>query len=725
VNTADRQWDDTLDDIGVLHKVTAGGFGFAKSLTGDSMQNVFLNQTRIAHLGDVSLPTGGLLIRMRTSQQPDGRWSATRASRLDLAALAAAELARLHLAGQIGVTNAAATPAAVPQLLWGRDPVIDGQLVAAAHAQPDQGANWARVVIDRETLTPGTVDSVPPSPWWQVLEQAITSGLHLDADWLDWHGWERAPASVVKRALGQWQSKVAGEVLTGIEAFDHATAQSTRIGQANARDQLAALNTRDHQLADLWVQPRGGTDSIAIAEAVRAQMWTARAAEHCAAGYFGSLGLAVEDIAAQQLESLHGDWQTMDLRIDGRHGIDIKNLRRSFHGGMQSSRWKIKAFKVDAAGTKVTLCGVSSPYTRFSEGELTCEQDEDMRVLGVTTVAEVNALARRFTAIFALRSNPMTRLMELPAWAWDYPHTQYKGRDQALGTLHAAVPALAATTLGRRVLAMLPPVFFSYWDSEAPHTERLDPQQRDYLQHLRVAWAEERRNRADMRVPRLPWLYLFTLHLWARWRARSDSADSVGLMRLFQWHAHSPEDAARADAGIRVRTEQLRALEASAASTDAADGLPPGFGDLSRSVARHDRAPSAIAGSGLVDPADSLASLIRSLAILETHLSQDQFITLSDVTHSYNGVLIGTFPDGQRKTLLAHCCGKLSNGVECGNRPLVYGREHTCTCGRLICGKCSTCTDTRYGTCEQQSKRMAVRTLLERKSPFARRTRSR
>lgn len=726
MGTADRQRDETLEDIGVLHRITAGGFGFARCLTGDRTREVFLNQTRIAHLGDVSLPTGGVLITMRTSQQPDGRWSATRAARLDPAAPVATQLARLHLGRQIGEAAAATAAAPVPQLLSGTDPLVDDQLLAVAQLRPDMGASWARAVIDRDASTPGSTGSSARTAWWDVLENAIASGLSPDEDWLDWPSWERAPAKVARSALARWNSKAAKDLFAAIEVLDHAIAQSTRIGRVNARTQLASLDARDRQLADLWVPPPVGPNSNPIAEAVRAQMWTARAAEKSAAAYFAALGLSVEDVAIEQLRSADGDWQSMDLRIDGRHGIDVKNLRRTFHGGMQSSRWKIKAFKLDAAGAKVTLCGVSSPYTRFSDGQIACEQDEDMRVLGVTTVAEVSALARRFTAIFALRTHPLTRLIELPPWAWDYPNAQYKERDLALSSFQAELPALRATALGRRCLAMLPAVFFSYWDVEAPHAEQLSPQQRDYLEHLRVAFAEERRTGKKAGVPRLPWLYLFTLHLWASWRARNVVADSDSLLKLFQWHAHSREDAAQADAAIRERIERLRVSEASEASSDEPDDMPLGLRDLSRSVAESRRLPSKVAGSGLVDPADSLAGLLGSLSVLEKHLTHAQFITLSDVTHTYSGVLVGTFPDGQRKTLLAHCCGRLSNNVECGNRPLVFGRERTCVCGRLICGKCSTCTDTRYGHCEQQSKRMATRrAVVERTSRTGRRSRYR
>ena len=774
-----------LDDIGILRVITPRGFGFASSLTGDRTRDVFLNETRIAHLGISSSQSSGLLIQMRTVQQADGRWHATHAMRLDLAAPRTRDLARSHLARQLGAAEAAAVSAPLLQLLWGIDPAIDRQLVPIALALPDdawcssslldaielcppaawlrafphhisaeparalsalqrevyrtterhcpstwleqlwdalptqrsdvlevayaasskltalQAATWARMAIDHNALIGKSTSSATVAGWWRVLGKAMDDSLTLDTSWREWSGWGQANWMLAKLALKRWDSKGATDVLNAIAALEEATARSVYVGRMSAGEQLAALNERDRRLAELWAPRLEGENSRERIDAVRAQMWTARAAEKCAGAYLMQLGLSVEDIASEQLSADSGDWQQMDLRINGHHGIDVKNLRRTIHGGMQSSRWKVKAFKADAAGNKVTLCGVSSPHTRFNLGSLTCKGGEDMRVLGVTTATEIKSLARRFNSIFALRMNPVSKLIELPAWAWDYPHAQYQTRNQSMTVLKEAVGSLNATVLGRRCLAALPPVFFSFWDLAAPNVEQFNQQQRDFLEQLRTSLSEEQSARPEACVPRLPWLHLFILHLWASWRTRSALADSRSLLRLFQWHAHSISDAAQAAADIRARSYYFREFDT--------DDIPQIFRTSAGSV----NTPSAIAGSGLVDPANTLSDLIESLAVLEMHLSQGQFLTLSDITLSNNGVLVGTFPDGQRKTLLAHCCGRLENGIECGNRPLVFGAKETCACGRLICNRCSTCTDIRFAICERQDERLHLRSATK------------
>nr|WP_180166584.1 hypothetical protein [Stenotrophomonas sp. SbOxS2]NYT99436.1 hypothetical protein [Stenotrophomonas sp. SbOxS2] len=780
-----------MDDIGLLQVITAKGFGFATSLTGDRTRNVFLNETRIAHL-DISSPQAdGLLIQMRTTQQADGRWSATRAWRLDLTAPGTVDLARRHLARQLGSPEAAALPAPLLELLWGFDPAVDRKVGPVALALPDdawcspsllkvmelcpptawrrafprhilaeparalralqrevhrtidrycpstwlkllwdalpaqrgdvlntayavssrltalQAATWARTAIDHNAALGTSADPATVAGWWSVLQKAMESSFTLDTSWQEWSGWGQAPWPLVKIALKRWESK---NVLQAIAALEETAAHSGDIGCMTAGQQLSALDERDCLLAELWAPRLDGENSKERIDAVRAQMWTARAAENCAGAYFRKLKLSVEDIASEQLGADGGDWQKMDLRINGRHGIDVKCLRRTIHGGMQSSRWKVKSFKTDAAGTKVTLCGVSSPYTFFSNSKLTCEDGEDMRVLGVTTATEITSLARRFTSIFALRTNPASKLLELPAWAWDYPHAQYHIRNHSMIVLRETLGSLQSTVIGRRTLAALPPVFFSFWDLPAPSLGQFNPQQRDFLERLRTSLFEQRSDRPGGCVPRLPWLYLFILHLWASWRSRNALADTKGLLRLFQWHAHSPSDAAKAAANIRASSLDRSELDA--------DGIPTRFGALARSI----NTPSAVAGSGVVDPANTLSRLIDSLGVLEKRLPQDKFVALSDITHFYNGILVGTFPDGQRKTLLAHCGGRFQNGAECGNRPLIFGAKETCACGRLVCDRCGTCTDTRFATCERQNERLRLRSAASL-NPAPRRSR--
>lgn len=592
------------------------------------------------------------------------------------------------------------------KLLWDALPMQRGDVLEVAYAASSrltalQAATWARTAIDHDDAVSTSAASSTVAGWWHVLEKAMEQSLTLDASWREWNEWGRSRWKLAKLALMRSASKNAIDVLKAIAALEDAVTYSANVGRMSAGELLSALDERDRRLAELWTPRLDGESSNERMEAVHAQMLTARAAENCARAYFQELGLSVEDIASEQLSAGGNDWQTMDLRINGRYGLDVKNLRRTIHGGMQSSRWKVKAFKADSAGTKVTLCGVSSPHTRLSNGKLTCNDGEHMRLLGVTSANEINSLARRFGTIFALRTNAVSKLIELPAWAWDYPHAQYQTRDQSMAVLQQATASLQSTVLGRRCLAALPPVFFSFWDLAAPNAEQLNSQQRDFLEQLRTSLSEEQSDRPDAVVPRLPWLYVFILHVWARWRSRSAVADSRSLLRLFQWHVHSSSDLAQAAQEIRARTYRHKLFETFDPSTT--------FETSGSSL----ETPSAIAGSGLVDPAHTLSRLIESLALLENHLSQAQFLALSDTTFYCNGVLVGTFPDGRRRTLLAHCGGRLENGIECGNRPLVFGAKRTCACGRLICDKCGTCIDTRFGTCPDQDERLLLRSKLK------------
>lgn len=769
-----------MDDIGLLKFVAERGFGFAASLTGDRTRDVFLNESRIARLGLTSSLAKGMLIRMRTAQNSEGGITATRVEWLDLASPSTTELARKHLAKQIGDKQAASLPSPVLHLLWGTDRAVDTLLRPvfaslpnhawlSAHlldamelcpavaweaaipqhistdparslsvlkrevcrdpsrycpskwlhqlwdTLPDQrgdvlivaraansglhaqdAAAWARAAIDHYHIL-STASGSEATVWWEILETAIEKGAKLDKTWHNWPGWQHAPWRAVRIAIRHWQSDGDVRPLSSVVALEEASYQSQNIGRMSARRQLEALGKDDLDLADLWSPLSLADADTSWTNAVRAQMLTARAAENCAITYFRALGHSVEDIAVMQLTGGVGEWLQMDLRVDDCHGVDVKNLRRTINGGMHASRWKVKEFKRDSAHKDVLLCGVSSPHTFFLNEKLTCDADEDMHVLGVTTFNEIGSLAGRFASIFSLRINPASKLIELPAWSWDYPHSQYRERDATMTALRSSRDSLQSTEIGRRCLAALPPVVLSFWNLVPEDIEEFNPQQLQFLEQIRNYLHHGSAAELPSRVPRLPWLYLFILHLWAKWRSTSSTADSIRLLRLFLWHPHSHPGEMKPSFPASTRSV-LRG------TTIVEDGSGP-LGVLRPGPP----SPSAIAGSGIIDPANTIDTLVRALAVLEDHLSQAQFLSISDITHSYNGVLVGTFPDGQRKTLLAHCCGRLSSGIDCGNRPLVFGRHQTCTCGRLICNKCSTCTDTRYASCEHQNERLIRR----------------
>lgn len=752
-----------MEDLGVVVNIHNRGFGFACCLTGDRNREIFLNESRISFLKSINSQPLGRLIIMRVVRQPDGRLSASSVRPLVPTDAGTIELARRHLARREASPDADVGPAPILRLLAGISPTIDrllrpminavteaewlspamldtlilapkpiwkraishhlnaktpqaveilfdlikdskreiditwlkpmweslpahrDQLQRIAFASSTQmsvseAAQWARLALENMPQT-GT-------DWWDVLNDSIKSGLSLDSHWLHWEKWTDAPWTVAAIALQQCDADLGNS----IARLNHIANQSHEVGRTDASLVLSSLNHNDQRLSDMWIPQLGIDTPKEMTHALSAQMMTARAAEICAAIYINGLGLPTEDIALHQLDGSTTEWQQMDLRVDGKHGVDVKNLRRNINGGIQSSRWKVKDFKSDAAGNDVTLCGVSSPYTWKTGGELRCKTSEYMRVLGVTKSKEIYQLLEQFKDIFTLRKNPVSRLIELPAWAWDYPKAQYEKRDQAMAVLRNALSSLEKTAVGRRCITAIPPVFFSFWGMEPPENDRLTSQQRDFLDLLRSSHSNRNSARQEAGVPRLPWLYLFTLHAWARWRAASELADTKSILSILRWHAHSPGDAKHAASLTRIaRARDLRIADPSIFQTDPVSNQP-----------------SAVSGIGIIDPANTIETLLNALSILEKHVSRSQFIALSDITIYYNGVLVGTFPDGQRKTLLAHCGGRLDEkNIECGHRPLVYGKQKTCVCGRLICERCGSCADPRYETCAEQTERHA------------------
>lgn len=752
-----------MEDFGVVVQVHNRGFGFACCLTGDQNREIFLNENRISFLKSINSQLLGRLIRMRVVRQLDGRLSATSVRPLAPTDAGTIELARQHLARREASLDADVGPAPILRLLAGISPAIDRLLHPMIDAVTE--AEWlSPAMLDALTLapqpvwkhaishhlnarTPGAVEtlfdqikdskkkiditwlkpmweSLPAhrdqlqriafenrmqmsvseaaqwarlalenhpqtgTDWWDVLRDSIESGLPLDSHWLHWEKWTDAPWKTVAIAL----QKCDADPGNSIARLIYIANQSHEVGRMDATLVLASLNHNDQRLSDMWIPQLGIDTPEDIAHALSAQMMTARAAEKCAATYINGLGLPTEDIALHQLDGSTTAWQQMDLRVDGKHGMDVKNVRRNINGGIQSSRWKVKGFKSDAAGNEVTLCGVSSPYTWKAGGGLRCKTSEYMRVLGVTKSIEISQLLEQFKDIFTLRTNPASRLIELPAWAWDYPKAQYRERDQAMAVLRDALSSLYKTAVGRRCITAIPPVFFSFWGMEPPGSDRLTTQQRDFLDLLRSSRWNRIAARQEVCAPRLPWLYLFILHAWARWRAASELADTKSILSILRWHAHSTQDAMHAASLARIaRAKDLKNTDPPMLQTDTVSNQP-----------------SAVSGIGIIDPANMIETLLNALSILEKHVSRSQFITLSDITIHYNGILVGTFPDGQRKTLLAHCGGRLEEkNVECGHRPLVYGKQKTCTCGRLICEKCGSCADPRYESCADQTERHA------------------
>lgn len=747
-------------EIGLLLQIHTKGFGFAQPLTGNPRTTVFLNESRITALRALQPEPEGTLIRMSVADKADGKRAATEARPLQLDDALAAQclwdrlgqdraspdiqplkpllpaqpvllpLLLVLLAEQpAGDSLLPALAAQLPAGLW-QEPALARALHLAPRAdrraaiqhhlqqRPDtalallrSGASkpgqeldiawletlWQQLPSERsaildlakraqgfrsatEKLTWARrgIDYGGAQTWWDQIASVIAApAAPWPQDWDQWPALADAPTTLIQ-ALAQHRHPAYAQATQLLAALPEWTAQHARF---DADELLQALNDQDKALARQWIstplQPE-------IERPVLAQMQTARAAEKCVLRYFHALGLDASDVSIGQLSGQHQDWLQMDLQINQRHGVDVKNCRRSLNGGMRSGRWKVKAFKADAAGKAVTLCGVSSPHTRFEQDTLTAvapkrtgyasftaAQPVPMFVLGVTHAAELRNLIRRFRDVSDIHMPSRERLLEMPVWAWDYPLAHYQPRNDALGALRKALLQPSPTVLEQRLRHELPPALWSLLDLDAPpHTPPLEEQQQEFLTELRQHWRLTRGAEADApTVPRLAWLYLFSLHLWLRRR----SAGKTSAARTLE-------------APFRPR--------ATPASTP------------TRSVASE---PVSLAsGIGIADPARAFEQLLETLAVLDQHLPPAQFVGITQFTLYPNGIFIGRFPDGQRKTLLAHCGGTVEKlMVDCGNWPLVYGKESSCACGRLICKECLCCSDAAQEPCPHQLERQA------------------
>ncbi|WP_159082181.1 hypothetical protein [Rhodanobacter thiooxydans] len=509
----------------------------------------------------------------------------------------------------------------------------------------------------------------------------------------DWPALAAAPWNVIELIAGQQFPQLA-VLMASIRQLE--TEKAERVG-FNAKELLDGLDETDRELAESWV-PAAGQRNV---EAVRAQMQTARAAEKCAMRYLQNLGLEVDDVAITQLTGVDDAWRVMDLRVERSHGVDVKNLRRMLHGGMHSSKWKAKYFKNDAKGSDVLLCGVSSPYTKLEGNELSCKDDEAMVVLGVTSAGEAEKLFGDFSQVYAFHVNQVSNLLELPVWAWDYPSAHYLARDAAMAGLREVVSDLSGSNLGKRCLEAMPPILLSIMGVQPLVGKEVTGQQCSRFLELLRGFALDPSSSIGRSkgVPRLPWFYLFVLHFWAYWRANNETSNISDIRGLFSWklpsmNQWSPVSLKRASSGWHsplLREELSRHSFMSVAGS-----------------AKHGVLGVQI---GILDVSGSLSVLIDALSSIETHISRSEFLRISDITVYGNGVLAGLFPDGIRRTLLAHCGGQdqLMNNADCGFRPLVYGLHKTCACGRLICPKCECCGDGRYSNCEHQFVRQEKR----------------
>lgn len=759
------------DELGILIDLHTNGFGFASALTNPDIETVFLNPARVTSLAIGSL-SEKLVVKMTVVRRSDGRHAALRAGRFDIASESDANLLWKHhvKAGlkwkDIHEIQSIKTdfPGAVPLLLLlGKQVPIEienfGELIAKidapfwnrpelfpylrlagrnlilgaipyfiVHCKESMKVELARLISISEWFDESFLDArwyVAPEErrfllilvsiawklhvpherlmiWierasdakidlkllWDNLASALNAGMKATDISKDWAPLERAPPDFLG-ILGRAHFPC---IRSHLEILTHLGDPLTS-GASKLAHECSSLDDLDIELAESWM-PRGIDE--AVRKSFKAQMLSARAAELQAKRYFELMGLNVKDVAFTQLDGSSEDWRLMDLLVNGQHGVDVKNVRRSPNGGYSSSKWKVKDFKADASGANVLLCGVSSPFATLNDGCLNYDRAEEILVLGVTTKGEVSALLREFSSIYIVRVNPATKLRELPAWAWDYPLAHYEARESSLVELREQAGVLSKSILGAKMLASMPPLTSCILGLPIDGEERLSTQQREFLHIFRESISHKPSPR--QLVPRLPWLYLFVLHWWMAWRGKNEICSSGELADLFTW---------RFPIKPTEKEHELLFIESES---------------MFKRKTKPTRPPLALS-VGIPDPSDSLRNLINALASLEKFISRDVFNKISDLTLFENGVLVGTFPDASRRTLIAHCGGRRveQNLSECGYRPLVFGKHETCDCGKLICASCGSCGDPFFADCEAQ-KRRHLRRLEEKDAKTHKRT---
>ncbi|TGY34943.1 hypothetical protein [Stenotrophomonas maltophilia] len=483
--------------VACVDTIKPRGFGFAQAL--GSSESIFLNEGRVRELGgpDAGLP--GMLVTLTVAADAQGRLAAAKAAPLRLDDADAASLLWAACGGVAADLACGTLPAVPPLLVMAMAPAGIAR-PAALRALAAPGADlparleafWAARPNWRPALLALFGELQGGRAWpvgWAVrdVEQATENAAAwarlcaaLEArprDWpagFDaWPHWDHADAASIQRVglLRISNSRVAGQ------QFAAAVVEQRRRTVMDAARLFEALTPDDHALAGLWCRRSDGNDPF---PAEVAQMLTARAAEKAAAAYLNGLGLAVADVAIEQLAGSTDAWRVMDLNVDGMHGVDVKNIRRSKYGRLQSSRWKVKRFKRDASGAPVLLCGVSSPHTKLQYGALSSQDFGDsVRILGVTSAGEFAGLRRAFSHAGGITVRTGERLLELPAWAWDYPIAHYRQRDAALLQLREVVAGLPSTRLAERWRRGLPAVLLALWGGGAaasrPHAGAAAP----------------------------------------------------------------------------------------------------------------------------------------------------------------------------------------------------------------------------------------------------------
>lgn len=393
-------------------------------------------------------------------------------------------------------------------------------------------------------------------------------------------------------------------------------------------------NQGDWELIRAWMD----TDQSIARDSEEQRLLSARLAERALADFYTIRGSEVQDVSVLQVSSpSSGEWKDFDLKVDGRP-VDVKNARRAENGFDRYVSHCVARFKETRHLGAVTIAGVLSewlPLERMSSGGTRA------LFLGETTQ---NALQ---TLQVAFRDGPVTLVFRepgrrrgkvlLPPWIFEYPPTLYKCRDEAFVGLRA-VPR---PDWGLCEQAGLQPVATLI---AVNRTDDIDSQ-----------WKLSQSQTA------------FLGRLGRRRQPLGLSRSLVFLTVLEHFLC-----------------ELTRATTSDYSPDEYTDLLFPS-GDTTRPLF-------------LSDPLKTIASLIGCLRTLwderTSGLRGFRVFQLQDlnVLRAKRGAA-----DTKWLTLLAYCGGWIEKPASrsrrpCGTSPLVFGLHQSCSCGRLICPNCGSCS---------------------------------
>lgn len=371
-----------------------------------------------------------------------------------------------------------------------------------------------------------------------------------------------------------------------------------------------------------------------------ARMLSARMAERAVSKYFGKMNISVEDVSIQQLENgSNGEWRIFDLRV--RHlCLDVKNARRSLRNRRAYVKHCVPKYKYDRQGGEVRIAGALSERLSIDEIEI---GQSTVKYLGVVTQSRINCLRDM------LKDGPLgfdvasAQSPEfLPPWIFDHSGKIYSNRNQELEHFKQSLLSedIAETQIKK---SWLPAIIASGIN---PIPNMLIP-----VESWQRSFASLLQSRQQQYGASLPVLFLTILEHF------------VGM--------------------LRDRTTS--------------DYDPVHYAPLIFSDDRCKNMPLY-----LLDPEWTVESLIQSLSILWKNrnkaLKDMRFFDLKELN-----ILAGKMTaNSPWVTILAYCGGWIeARSSHCEETPLVFGKNESCECHRLICPVCGYCSE----KCERRAPR--------------------